>query len=304
MWLFIARTIKFALQGFFRNIWLSIVTIVILVLTLLSVTTAAGINVLADQAIASVQDKVDVSVYFKPDVQGKDVLNVQNRLESMGQVKDVVYTSAEQALENFKTKHVDDPIILDSISQLDKNPLGATLVVKAQSINDYSSIMSVLDSNEYSSLIQDKNYDDNQKVIARLNSLSDRVQRIGYILSAVFVIIAILIIFNTIRINIYTHREEIGIMKLVGASNWFVKAPFLVESLLYGLLAVVVSLAILYPLLSVIGPQVNNFFEGYNFDFSQYFSTQFWQIVGWQVLFATALSVISSLIAIGRYLRV
>ncbi|MFA6553584.1 MAG: permease-like cell division protein FtsX [Patescibacteria group bacterium] len=304
MWLFFVRTIKFALQGFFRNIWLSVVTIVILVLTLLSVTTAAGVNVLADKAITSVQEKVDVSVYFKPDVQEKDVLNVQNRLESMGQVKDVIYTSASQALENFKIKHAKDTVILDSINQLDTNPLGATLVVKAQSITDYTVIMSVLDSQEYASLIQDKNYDDNQKVIEHLDSLSNRVQRIGYIVSGVFVIIAILIIFNTIRINIYTHREEIGIMKLVGASNWFVRAPFLVESLLYGLLAVVLSLAILYPLLSVVGPQVNNFFEGYNLDFSQYFSAQFWQIVGWQVLFATALSVISSLIAIGRYLRV
>jgi cell division transport system permease protein len=260
--------------------------------------------VLADKAITSVQEKVDVSVYFKPDVQEKDVLNVQNRLESMGQVKDVIYTSASQALENFKIKHAKDTVILDSINQLDTNPLGATLVVKAQSITDYTVIMSVLDSQEYASLIQDKNYDDNQKVIEHLDSLSNRVQRIGYIVSGVFVIIAILIIFNTIRINIYTHREEIGIMKLVGASNWFVRAPFLVESLLYGLLAVVLSLAILYPLLSVVGPQVNNFFEGYNLDFSQYFSAQFWQIVGWQVLFATALSVISSLIAIGRYLRV
>lgn len=304
MWLFLFRTVKFALQGFVRNIWLSIVTIVILVLTLFSITMAAGINVLANQAIASVQNKVDVSVYFKPDVQEKDVLNVQNRLETMAQVKSVAYTSAEAALENFKSKHADDSVILDSINQLDENPLGATLVVKANSIDDYPAIMAALDGQEYSTLIQDKNYDDNQKVIERLGTLSDRVQRVGFIVSAIFVIIAILIIFNTIRINIYTHREEIGIMKLVGASNWFVRAPFLVESLFYGLLAVVICLLILYPLLSVIGPQVNTFFEGYDLNFSQYFSSQFWQIVGWQIVFAVALSVISSLIAIGRYLRV
>ncbi|MFA5052412.1 MAG: permease-like cell division protein FtsX [Patescibacteria group bacterium] len=304
MWLFFFRTIKFAFQGFIRNIWLSIVTIVILVLTLFSVTMAAGINVLANQAIGSVQDKVDVSVYFKPEVQEKDVLNVQNRLESMAQVQEVTYTSADEALEIFKAKHADDPIILDSINQLDVNPLGATLVIKATSTDQYPAIITTLDGQEYATLIQDKSYDDNQKVIGRLNDLSDRVQKIGFGISAVFIIIAILIIFNTIRINIYTHREEIGIMKLVGASNWFVRAPFLVESLLYGLLAVVICLGILYPLLSVIGPQINTFFEGYDLNFTQYFSTQFWQIVGWQILFAVALSVISSLIAISRYLRV
>lgn len=304
MLVFFYRTIKFAMQGFFRNIWLSVVTIIILVLTLFTITMVAGINVIAEKAIVSIQDKVDVSVYFKSNIEEKEIHNVRYRLEELSQVESVGYVSQEEALAKFKARHSDDEIILESIEQLETNPLGATLIIKAASIDDYPSIISVLENPDYDELIQDKNFDDNQEVISRLSNLSTRIQRIGMIISAIFIVIAILIIFNTIRINIYTHREEIGIMKLVGASNWFVRAPFLVESLMYAVLAVVISLAILYPLLGVIAPQVNNFFEGYNLDLVSYFNSQFWRIVGLQLAFAVVLSVLSSSIAIGKYLRV
>lgn len=304
MFVFLYRAIKFAVQSFFRNIWLSLVTVIILVLTLFSVTLAAGINVVADKAIASVQNKVDVSVYFKPSAKEQDILNVRYRLEGLPTVEAVSYTSQDEALEKFKAKHEDDTIILDSLKQLESNPLGATLIIKAKSIDDYPSIMAVLDSADYSSLIQDKNFADNQTVIQHLSDLSNKVKRIGIIISGVFVVIAVLIMFNTIRITIYTHREEIGIMKLVGASNWFVRAPFLVEMLLYALFAVVISLALLYPFLGVIGPQLNSFFAGYDLDLVTYFASHFWRIVGLQFAFVLLLSAFSSSIAIGKYLRV
>lgn len=304
MFVFIYRTLKFAFKGFIRNIWLSIVTIIILILTLFSITMVAGINFVAEQAINSIKDKVDVSVYFKPDVTEDKIVNIRHRLEELSSVKLVDYVSKEDALLRFKDKHKDDPIILESINQLGENPLSATLIIQANSIDEYPDILSFLDNSDYDDLIQDKNFDDNEKVINQLSQISDKVENIGIIVSIIFIIIAILIVFNTIRINIYTHREEIGIMKLVGATNWFVRAPFIVESIIYALLAVVISMAILYPLLGVIAPQVSNFFEGYNLDLVSYFHENFWLIIGWQLGFAIILSIISSSIAIGRYLRV
>ncbi|MDD5040239.1 MAG: permease-like cell division protein FtsX [Patescibacteria group bacterium] len=303
MFIFLGRTIKFAFQGFTRNIWLSVVTVVILVLTLFSVTIAAGINIIAEKAIESVEQKVDVSVYFEPDISEQEVLNVRYRLEELSQVESVGYISKEEALQRFIDRHQDDPGIIESIEEVG-NPLGATLVVKAKSIDDYPTVLSMLESDSYADLIQGKSYDDNQQVINRLSDISSKVQRIGLIVSAVFIIIAILIIFNTIRINIYTHREEIGIMKLVGASNWFVRAPFLVESMLYAVLAVVIAIAVLYPLLGVIAPQVDSFFAGYNFDLVSYIHGYLIEIIAWQLGFAIVLSFISSSFAIGRYLRV
>jgi len=298
------RTIKFAFQSFWRNIWLSIVTIIILVLTLFSISIVGTINMVANAAIESVKEKVDVSAYFKNGVSETDILNTQANLESLSMVESIRYISSAEALAVFKEEHRDDPVVMESLEELAENPLPATLVIKANNIDDYRAILEVLESPEYSALIEDKDFEDHEEVITSLSNISKRVQRIGIIVSVIFIIIAILIIFNTIRINIYTHREEIGIMKLVGASNRFVRSPFLVESLMYAIIAVLISIAILYPLLGVITPQINDFFEGYDVNLIDYFNSHLWQIIGLQLAFSVVLSVLSSSIAIGKYLRV
>lgn len=304
MFLTIYRTIKFALQGFWRNIWLSIVTIVILVLTLFSISVVGTVNIIGREAIKSIQDKINISAYFKNDAPDDQVLNIKYRLENLSQIKSVSYISKEQALDNFKEKHKDDPEIIASIEELENNPLGATLVVQANNIEDYKEILNILKDPDYSDLIQKVNFEDNQNLINEFSNITNKVQKVVIIISGIFIIITILIIFNTIRITIYTHREEIGIMKLVGATNWFIRMPFLLESILYGVLACIICLAILYPLLNVISPQVTNFFTGYELDLLNYFKNNFWYIVGLELGFAVILSVISSSIAIGKYLKV
>lgn len=304
MFLAIYRTIKFALQGFWRNIWLSIVTIIILVLALFSISLVGSINIISREVIKSVQNKIDISAYFKNDAPEDQILNIKYRLENLSQVKSIDYISKEQALENFKEKHKNDPEILASIEELENNPLGATLVVQANNVEDYKEISNVLKDPDYSELVQDINYQDNQDLINRLSNITNKIQKIIIIISGIFIIIAILITFNTIRITIYTHREEIGIMKLVGATNWFIRAPFLIESIIYGILACAICLAILYPLLNVASPQMNFFFTGYNLDFLNFFKINFWPVVGLELGFAVVISVISSSIAIGKYLKV
>jgi len=304
MFVFLGRSIKFAFQGFIRNIWLSIVTVIILVLMLFSVTMVAGLNFVGESAIDSVKDKVDVSIYFKPDTSEEDIVNIQYRLESLSEVKEVSYISEDEALENFRENHKDDLVILESLDELDENPLSATLIVKANTIDDYPDIIAVLENPDYESLIRDRNFEDNEDVISKLSEISNKIERVGIMVSIVFVIIAILIVFNTIRINIYTHREEIGIMKLVGATNWFVRAPFLIESLIYAVLGVIITMAILFPLVGVIAPQLNSFFDGYELDIVGYFNENIIKIVSMQLAVVVFLSIVSSSIAIGRYLRV
>jgi len=304
MFISLFRTIKFAWLGFWRNIWLSIVTIVILVLTLFSISLVGMVNLVANAAIESVKDKIDVSVYFKTSIEEVEILNAKNNLESLSTIKSIEYISAADALDAFREEHKDELSIIEGLDELTDNPLPATLVVQANNIDDYQLILEILNNPEYSNLIEDKDFEDHEQVIANLSNISKRAQRIGIIISGIFIIIAILLIFNTIRINIYTHREEIGIMKLVGASNRFVRSPFLVESFMYAVLAVIISIAILYPLISIISPQVNSFFEGYDFNLLNYLNSHFWQIVLLQLGFAIVLSFLSSSIAIGKYLKV
>lgn len=298
------RATKFAFQGFWRNIWLSIVTIIILILTLFSLSLVGGINVVANQVTDSIEDKVDVSVYFHPEIEVNDIQNIQYRFESLGSVETVTYISQDEAIKRFREKHADNSDIISSLDELDDNPLGASLIIKAKNVEDYDLILELLSDPDYEELIENQDFEDNQAIITSLTDISSRVQRVGIIVSMVFMVISLLIIFNTIRITIYTHREEIGIMKLVGASNWFVRFPFVIESMLYAIFGVVITMALLYPFVQILSPYISTLFEGYDFNLLSYFNENFFTILLLQFFVAVVLSMISSAIAVGKYLRV
>jgi len=144
-----------------------------------------------------------------------------------------------------------------------------------------------------------------QIVIERLSGLSDQIQKIALGVTVIFIIISFLVVFNTIRIAIYTHREEIGIMKLVGASNWFVRIPFLIEGVLYAFFATVITIAILAPVLGFLAPHLNDaFFASYNINISQFFETHLLSLIAYQFLGAAFLNMASASFAISRYLKV
>ncbi len=297
------RACRFAALNFWRNIWLSVVTIIILVLTLFSMTLSAGLNLMAKEAITLVKERVDVSIYFAPEALEEDVRKVADALAALPEVKDVTYISREEALASFRTRTADNPILKETLDTLDENPLGATLVVKAKDIADFPAIIAVVDKPEYAELIQDRDFEENQQVIDRLTQITDRITQIGYAVSAIFALIAMLVIFNTIRITIYTYREEIGIMKLVGASNWFVRAPFVLESVFYAALASALSMLIVLLIAAASAPYVNGFFSGYDFQLGAFLARQLWPLFLLQLLVGVLLSVLSSVIAISRYLR-
>ncbi len=300
----IQRIIIFAWQSFWRNIWLSIVTISIIVLTFISINFLIIINVISNTATTVVKDKVDISLYFKPEILESRVQEVQTYLSGLTQVKEVKYISQQQALDNFRQLHKNDQTIINSLAELDQNPIGATLQIKAKDIGDYQIIDEVITKSKYDALILDKNFDDNQSLIAKIKEFSDNVSKVAIITSIIFILIASLIVFNTIRVAIYTHREEIGIMKLVGATNWFIRSPFLLEAVIYGVISCVVGIAIVYPLLNFIQPYINNFFLSADFSLAGYFTKNFWLIFGLELLMIIFINIISSSIAIRRYLKV
>lgn len=298
------RALKFSLQNFWRNIWLSLVTVFILFLTLFSITLSVSLNFIAQKTISAVKERVAVSVYFRQNSLEEDVRIVQQKLASLPQVKDVQYVSRDEALRQFKERTGDNPVIQQTLEALGDNPLGATLIVKARHIDDYPAIVAALGDPSYKNTIEDLDYEESQTVINRLTSITDRIRAVGLAVSIVFSIVAALVIFNTIRITIYSYREEIGIMKLVGASNWFVRAPFILESILYAVIASIVCLAVLLILGGITAPYLNHFFSGYSFDLVAYLQSHLPVIIVLQFGIAILLSVLSSLIAVGRYLRV
>ena len=300
----IYQVIIFAWQGFWRNFWLSVVTMTIIALAILSLNFLIIINVLSENTVNLIKDKVDVSLYFKPEATEAQVLEVQTFLSALTEIKNIVYISQPQALQNFRQRHQPDQIIIESLEALSENPLSATLVIKAKNIEDYPAIMAVLDNSRYNILIADKSFDDNKIYIATIKQVADNINRIGLLASGLLIAIALLIVFNTIRVAIYTHREEIAIMKLVGASNWFIRSPFLVESIFYGLIGTSLALAITYPVLNLIQPYVNNFFLSNELNLKLYFQQNLGQIFGLEILIISLLNILGSSFALRRYLKV
>jgi len=300
----LGRIIKFACQDFKRNIWLSVITITILAMALFSVNFLIVFRLIADNVVTAVHEKIDVSIYFTPEATAGEVNNVKSSLNKLVEVKKVSYVSPEDALEKFKIEHANDPDILESLEQLDTNPLGASLIIKAKQLDDYPKILEEVDKPEYQNLIQDKNFDDHRAIISRIDNITKKVETVGLIIIAIFILIAVVIVFNTIKIAIYTHRGEVEIKRLVGATNWFISSPFIVEGIFYSLIACALVIAIIYPLLIIIDPYLIKFFEGLDFSVLSYFNQHFFAIFGLQLLAVIILNVISSSLAINKYVRV
>lgn len=304
MFVAIFRSTKFAAQHFWRNLWISIVTIFILTLTLFIVSLVATLNLVADQAMRAIQEKVDVDLYFKTAVAESEILEAKVYLETIPEVKQVRYISKTEALDRFKADHSNDPDIQDALMELGDNPLPATLTVQATDLDHYQSVIDQFEASDYNVLVEHKNFSDHQAVIDRLSSILSRLYRSGLAVSAIFVIVSIVMMYNTIRVAIYSHREELGIMKLVGATNWLIRAPFILESFLYAFIASILALSLLALVIFSFAPYVNTFFTGYNFSLNLFFTSNVWLIALGQFLFSLVLASGSSMLSIGKYLRV
>lgn len=298
------RAIKFAIQDFWRNIWLSLITVFIVALTLIMVNLLIVINVLANHSIKLVQEKVDISIYFTPKAAENQILEVRSKLLAMPTVKEVKYISSAEAYESLKADNQNNPDVTETLKELEVNPLGATLVIVAKDPQYYSIIMKSLDDQSYNNLIESKTFEDHEEIIKKINAWTSKIYQVGIGFSLFLVLIVILIVFNTVRMAIYTHREEIGIMKLVGANNWFVRSPFLLEGILCSLVACILTVIVMYPLLGVIQSYVGSFFGASGFNLVDYFNGHFLPIFGLEFLAMVLLNVLSTGWATRRYLKV
>lgn len=305
LFLSLSRVLRFSLQNFIRNIWLSIVTITIIVLTLFSVTSLVFVSAVMEEAIKIVQSKVDVSVYFKPTVSPEQIFSVQTAVEELSYVREVTYVSKNEALEKLREQYNNSPLILESLKELDNNPLGDTLVVSTFDPADYQKVVDILNATpQYAALIENKSYDDNRQVIERLEELSGQVRGVGWGITFFFALVAVLVIVNTIRIAIYTHEQEIRIMKLVGASNWFVRGPFIGEAIFLALLGGAITIGLGYLVANFSDPYVRGLLGATDFTLLGYLNANFISVFGLQLAGIVGVSMLSTLLALNRYLRV
>ncbi len=297
------RIIKFSFQDIGRNIWLSIVTITILILALFSVNMLLTVDVITKAAVNSIKEKIDINLYLKPDASEDKIAALKAKISNFSQVKEIKYISRSEALESFRIKHKNNPEVLDALRELGKNPLTPILIIKSNDIDKYDEL--IVELNKINNdIIESRNFEDHKEILTKINNISNKINKAGIIVSLIFIIISILVVFNAIRVAIYTHRKEIGIMKLVGASNAFVKAPFLISGIIYAIVGVIIAVAIFYPFLTILQPYLETFFVSYDINIVSYYNANFIKIFGLQFLGAALINVVASFTALRKYSKV
>ena len=288
--------------NFKRNSYLSLGTTGVMVLVLLLFSALMAINFLSLKIVASLNEKVDVTAYFKTDANEDEIMKVKEDLQDNNLVRGVEYVSREQALDNFKSSHAGDVLIQESLAELNDNPLQASLNIEAVDTSKYASIVTYLEANKFRSLIDKINFYENEQVISRVEKISQGLQDWGFLLTIALAFVAVLVTFNTVRLTIYNQKQEIEIMRLVGGSNWHIKAPFLVEGGLYGVFAAMLALVIFYPLIYLASPKVETLVP--NASLLGYFTSNGIQYGLLVFSVGILLGVISSFVAIHRFLKV
>ncbi len=296
------RIIKYGFQQFSRNSLLSAATVAVMIMALMVLLSINVFSYLTDQTILALKDKIDISAYFKSDVSEDEVLRVKRSLEGLPEVKTVEYVSRDKALEIFRSRHSEDATITAAIEQLSDNPLSAALNIKANNPGQYAAISEYLSSTSLTPIVEKVSFFENKTVIEHLARIIDTVQKAGTILAIFLSIIAGLVVFNTIRIAIYSSRDEIGIMRLVGASNLFVRGPYVVAGILYGIAAGGLSVLLALPAVLFISPYLKIFIPEVNLQ--GHFFENIHIMLLTQMGFGIALGVLSSYWAMRRYLKV
>ena len=297
------RVLKFAFQDLWRNISLSFMTVFILVLMLLSVNTLWALEVLTGQAVEAVKKQIDVSIYFVPQATEKNVEEIKNYVQMFPEVTQVSVQSKEEVLAAFREQHKMQKEALDALDELGANPFGPTMVIKTKEPQDYKKIIDALDVPEYETIIEAKSFDNHEDAISRLQNITNRIERIGFGLTILFALISFLIIFNTIRVAIVTQRVEISIKRLVGASNWFIRGPYLVESVVFTIASIACTIGLVYLALRWVDPYLAVVLPN-GFSLTNYFHSNMLMLFGVQALAVLLLTGLSSALAMRRQLKV
>lgn len=304
-WVNIKRIFKSGFVNFFRNAFVSLSAVTVMVVTLFVFSVIVFSSALLNQTLDEIKNKVDVNVYFLPEANEEAVMEVQKQIESLPEVDYVEYVSKEQALENFEFRHRNNEEILEALDELEENPLGAILNIKAKETSQYESIAVFLEQNYPSdlpeSIVDTVNYNQNKETIQKLSQMIEAGEKLGAIITVIFILISILITFNTIRLSMHISRDEIKVMKLVGASGSFISGPFIVTGLIYGITSSIITLIILYPITYWLGPITASFFNGVNI--FNYYLSSFGEV--FLIIFFSGILIgsVSSFFAIKKYLR-
>lgn len=308
MWTSIKRITRSGFFSFWRNGFVSISSVLVMIITLFVITATIFLGAILNASLQEIKNKVDINVYFVRTAPEEDILSLQKVLETLPEVKaPVEYVSREDALADFRQKHQDDQFTLQALDELGENPLGASLNIRAKEPSQYEGIAEFLKSKgalskDGSAIIDKVNYYQNKDAIDTLSKMIDSANRLGLILTLFLVCVSILITYNTIRLAIFMSRDEISVMRLVGASMMYIRGPFIVSGAIYGVVSGFITLILFFPITLWLGNATAEFFVGLNV-FS-YYIENFAQIFLIVIFSGAAIGAISSFLAVRKHLKI
>jgi len=299
------RIIKTGFLNFKRGGIVSWAAVLVVTITLSVITLIIFLQAVLHFSLNQIKDKVDVTIYFTVSAPEDKIMLLKSSLEQLPEVAQVSYTSADEALKLFRSRHQNDYPTIQALDEIGDNPLGAYLNVKAKEVSQYESIANFMKSDNRlvlgsTSIVDKVNYHQNKLVIDRLNIIISGAQKLGFLITLLLVIISIIITFNTIRLTIFISKEEIGVMRLVGASKMHVRGPFMIEGAIYGAIATLITLLLFWPATAWLGHNMTNFLGINMYD---YYLSNFFQILAILLLSGIILGIISSFLAVRKYLN-
>lgn len=302
MFVSLKRIITWGWQSFRRNSGASFAMTVVMVIVISLITSLFLLQKSTQFTIATLEKKVALVVYFKKDALESDILAAKRELALVPAIKEVRYISKEQALEAFTKRHKENPVVMESLAMVGANPLMAHLNIETKTPDQYEKVSEFLKKSSFASLIDHINYSQVKPVIAKIQQITTTLTNLGVLLTVIFGLVAVLVAFTTVRLAIYNLREEISIMRLVGASNWFIRGPLLIQGMIAGFFATLISLALFVLLLFLVGPKLEVFLPGLNI--FAYFVGNLGTFFLIQLAIGIGLGVFSTFLAIRKYLAV
>jgi cell division transport system permease protein len=300
-----SRIITTGMVNFVRNAWLAIAAMAVMIITLTIVLLSLVTNAAFNNTIAQITDKVDVSVYLKDTANKTEGQELAANLRQLPNAKSVIYLSKDDALKRYKEQNKDNPELLSAINEAD-NPIPATIQIKPKELNKIQDLRDYLNKSDNKQLWDDVSYrDDRKAAIDKIAHATNLMRRAGVITVAVFAFISVLIIFNTIQMAIFNRRDEITIMRLLGASTWYIRGPFVVESIIYGIISALISVALIHSLFVASSSALQASSLGLldiNYA-SNYFSAHLLQLLLMQLAVGILIGAVSSYVATKRYLK-
>lgn len=303
-WISISRITKLGLTNFWRNRWLSLASTLVMTLTLLIISTFVVMTIVINKTTDRIKEKMDITVYFNDSATTDEIADLQQQLASRADVQEVQYISKEEALQIWQEQQKNQRI--RELVTSSENPLPRSLAIKATDPTKLNNINDYLMSDDFSSIIHKISYEENKVIIDKLLAITSFIKKIGWFFSIAFIAISILVILNTIRLAIFTRKDEVEIMRLVGASDRFIRVPFIVEGTLYGFLACLLAVILMWlGIFAIVTPLTNQYLGVTVTENMQlFFKSHFGLIFLLQFLVGILVGIGCSLFSIRKYLKV